>query len=95
MWLDQSLATQDTKDTKHEAILKTLTTAFKGKLYAKTDITAMCTSAMKASFTHNQGLLGAGTFIVPAPNLGTNVRVVLVGGGSGTSARINSCYPTR
>jgi hypothetical protein len=90
MWLDTNLGTQDKQNPKHEQILKTLATAFKGKLYAKTDITAICTSAMKASFAHDAGLLKPGTFTVTAPNLGADVKVVLVG-----SSRINSCYPTK
>jgi hypothetical protein len=90
LWLDQSLATQDKKDATHTKVIETLTTAFKGKLYTKADITAICTSAMKASFAHNDGLLKSGTFTVRAPNLDTDVKVVLVG-----SSRINSCYPKK
>jgi hypothetical protein len=63
--------------------------ADKAKLYTRTDIKNMCVDAMERSFAQNQGLLRGGTFSVTAPNLGTNVYVRLLQGGS----RINSCFP--
>jgi hypothetical protein len=95
LWLDDTLKTQDKQDKKHEQIIDELLATYKGKLYSKTDITAICTSAMKASFTQNAGLLKEGTFTVAAPNLGANVKVVLVGGTEDGNPRINSCYPTK
>jgi hypothetical protein len=90
LWIDNNLrAALPSATGKYKDIILAIFNTFTGTPYSKFGITAMCVEAMKSSFVRNTGLLKAGDFTVTALNLGTQVRVKLVGNGN----RINSCYP--